>query len=127
MKSILGGISMPIFTIVAGVEHLIARKLRLTYNEVNILIYYLLIPLSWAAIIDYKIGYPALTILFTLLWSCIYWNTRKNFRYYCDVAFRMSQVFLLQFNRIGWNYVVSSVIVCVAVPIVVYITLLFFI
>lgn len=113
-----------IFAVVASMEHRVARILHLTYNEVNILVYYLLIPLSWAAIVDYKTGYPVLSILLLLLWSCIFWGTRGRFSLFCDVSFRISQLFLLRFRCIGWNYIVSSVIICVLVPILIYIMLL---
>ena len=43
-------VMLPIFAIVAGVEHIIAKVTGMTYNEVNIIVYYLLIPLSWAVI-----------------------------------------------------------------------------
>ena len=46
-------IMMPIFAVVAGFEHVIAKVTGLTYNEVNIIVYYLLIPLSWMVMIDY--------------------------------------------------------------------------
>lgn len=124
-KKALMKISMSIFAIVAGMEHMIARIFHLTYNEVNILVYYLLIPLSWTVILDYKVGFPVFTILLLLLWSCLYWKVRKNFKTFCDVAFRISQLFLLKFQKIGWNYVVSSVIICVVVPIIIYIGLFY--
>ena len=113
-----------VFASVASMEHQVAKILHLTYNEVNILVYYLLIPFSWAAIVDYKVGYPILSILLLLLWSCIFWMTRGRFEIFCDIAFKMSQVFLLKFRYIGWNYIVSSVIICVIVPIIIYIILL---
>lgn len=46
-------ITLPIFAIVAGIEHLIARMTGTTYNEVNIIVYYLVIPLSWTIMLDY--------------------------------------------------------------------------
>ena len=46
-------IVMPIFAVVAGIEHIIAKLTGLTYNEVNIIVYYLLIPLSWMVMIDF--------------------------------------------------------------------------
>ena len=126
LESIGMTIMLPIFMIVMWTEKLMAKMLHLTYNEVNILVYYLLIPLSWAAIVDYKIGYPILSIIVIFLWSCILWKVRNDFSYFCDVAFRVSQVFLLKFRKIGWNYIVSSVIVCVVIPVLIYILLLSF-
>ncbi len=101
-------------------EKLIAKIFHLTYNEVNILVYYLFIPLSWAIMIDFIIGFPVISILFIVLWGYIFYKTRKNFSYYCDIAFRVSQLFLLMFKVIGWNYVISSVIICVIIPILIY-------
>ena len=49
----------PVFAVVAGIEHIIAKLTGLTYNEVNIIVYYLLIPLSWAVMIDYIAGLTA--------------------------------------------------------------------
>lgn len=54
---------VPIFNIVAGVEYAIARMTGLTYNEVNIIVYYLLMPLSWAAMVDYITGVRCLSFL----------------------------------------------------------------
>ena len=36
-------IMLPIFAVVAGLEHVIAKLTGATYNEVNIIVYYLLI------------------------------------------------------------------------------------
>ena len=46
-------VMLPIFAVVAGVEHVIAKLTGLTYNEVNIIVYFLLIPFSWTVLIDY--------------------------------------------------------------------------
>lgn len=47
-----------IFASVASSLLWIGRKTGLTYNEVNILVYYLLIPLSWTIMLDCLIGKP---------------------------------------------------------------------
>ena len=113
-------IALPIFMIVMWMEKLIAKIFHLTYNEVNILIYYLFIPLSWAIMADYIIGIPLLSVLFLSLWIYIIYKIRHNFSHYCNVLFRLSQLFLLKFKIIGLNYVISSVIICVIVPILIY-------
>ena len=114
----------PIFALVAGIEHIIARLTRLTYNEVNIIVYYLLIPLSWAAMIDYIAGLPFLSPMYIIAWIIFLWKDPMKFRDRCDWAFMKSVDFLLLFKRIGWNYIVSSVIICVVVPLLVYIELI---
>ena len=115
----------PIFALVAGIEHTIARLTGLTYNEVNIIVYYLLIPLSWAIMIDYIAGLPFLSPMYIIAWIIFLWKDPMTFRDRCDWAFMKSVDFLLLFKRIGWNYVVSSVIICVVVPLLIYIELIY--
>lgn len=116
---------LPIFMVVAGIEHLIAKLTGSTYNEVNIIVYYLVIPLSWTVMIDYITKLPFLTPMFILAWIIFLWKDTMKFRDRCDWAFQKSVDFLLWFKRIGWNYIVSSVIICVVVPIIIYIELIY--
>lgn len=118
-------IMLPVFAIVAGAEQLIARMTGTTYNEVNIIVYYLIIPLSWTLMLDYIIAVPVLTPLLILAWIIFVWKDKMTFRNRCDWAFDKSVDFLLWFQKIGWNYIVSSVIICVVVPILVYIALIY--
>ena len=117
-------IMMPVFAVVAGIEHLIAKLTGLTYNEVNIIVYYLLIPLSWMAMIDYITMLPFLTPMFIIVWGMFLWKDPMKFRDRCDWAFDKSVVFLLYFKKIGGNYIVSSVIICVVVPALIYVKLI---
>ena len=122
--------SIPVFTIlvvfgiVAASLRLMAKALHMTYNEINIIVYYLIIPLSWFIMLDYIIGLPITTPIWILLWVYIFWSKRKFFRQWCDVAFRLSVDFLLKFQRIGWNYWMASVIIGVVVPIIIYAALI---
>ena len=118
-------IAIPIFAIVAGAELLIAKLSGTTYNEVNIIVYYLVIPLSWMVMVDYITKMPFLTPMFILAWVVFLWKDKMKFRNRCDLAFDKSVDFLLWFKKIGWNYIVSSVIICVVVPILVYIELIY--
>lgn len=113
-----------IFGIVAASLRLMAKALHMTYNEINIIVYYLIIPLSWFIMLDYIIGLPITTPIWILLWVYIFWSKRKFFRQWCDVAFRLSVDFLLKFQRIGWNYWMASVIIGVVVPIIIYAALI---
>lgn len=118
-------IMVPIFGMVAGVEHVIAKLTGATYNEVNIIIYFLLIPLSWASMIDYITRLPLLSPMYLIAWIVFFWKDQMTFRDRCDWAFDKSVEFLLWFKKIGWNYVVSSVIICVVVPVLIYIELFY--
>ena len=117
-------VMLPIFAVVAGAEHIIAKLTGATYNEVNIIVYYLLIPLSWAAMVDYTTKMPFLSIMYIIAWILFLWKDPMKFRERCDWAFMKSVDFLLWFKKIGWNYVVSSVIICVAIPILIYVELI---
>lgn len=118
-------VMLPIFAIVAGVEHVIAKVTGLTYNEVNIIVYYLLIPLSWAVMIDSITMLPLLSPMYIMGWIVFLWKDPMKFRDRCDWAFGKSVDFLLWFKKIGWNYIVSSVIICVVVPALVYAELIY--
>ena len=113
-------VMLPIFAIVAGGEHLIAKVTGMTYNEVNIIVYYLLIPMSWTAMVDYITKMPFLSIMYIIAWLIFLWKDPMKFRDRCDWAFDKSVDFLLWFKKIGWNYIVSSVIICVVIPALVY-------
>lgn len=95
----------------------IAVKFNTTYNAVNIIVYYCLVPLLWAIIIDYKFDMVACSLAVIGFWAGILCFDR-HFIKDCDYWFKRSQDFLLWFKRIGWNYVVSSVIICVILPII---------
>lgn len=118
-------VMLPIFAIVAGVEHVIAKVTGLTYNEVNIIVYYLLIPLSWAVMIDSITMLPLLSPMYIMGWIVFLWKDPMKFRDRCDWTFSKSVDFLLWFKKIGWNYVVSSVIICVVVPALIYVELIY--
>ena len=117
-------IMLPIFAVVAGLEHIIAKLTGTTYNEVNIIVYYLLIPLSWTAMVDYITMTPFITPMYIIAWVIFLWKDQMKFRDRCDWAFDRSVDFLLWFKKIGWNYVVSSVIICVVVPVLIYVELI---
>ena len=118
-------IMIPIFGFVAGIEHVIAKLTGLTYNQVNIIVYYLLIPLSWTIMIDYITSLPFLTPMYLIAWIIFLWKDPMKFKDRCDWAFDKSVEFLLYFKKIGWNYIVSSVIICVAVPMLIYVELIY--
>ena len=101
-----------------------AQRLGITYNEINILVYYLLIPLTWTFMVDLLLGAPiATTAALLLVWAGIKIGTVGRFTEWCDWAFMRSVDFLNFFNRWGGNYHLNSVVICVAIPILIYIAL----
>lgn len=113
------------FRFVASALYAIAKMFGLTYNQVNILAYYLLIPLTWTVMLDIYIGRPITTIALLCIWLGIKLGTWHVFGIWCDWAFERSVKFLNYFNRWGGNYVLNSVIICVVIPVLVYAGLVF--
>ena len=129
-----------VFGLVVGILSLIAKLTGITYKEMNIFVYYFVFPISWCIMIDHSIlGYiripistepecgtsawftfPMLSSMWCALWAIIIYINRHGFRAWCVRAFDNSVIFLLWFRTIGWNYYVSSVIICVVVPILIY-------
>lgn len=123
------------FAAVAIVLEWMARKFHISYNEINVIVYYWLIPLSWTLLLDYKmdakiavmgsqIYFPVLTVMLCFAWVGILLANYRFFSKWCDYVFRASQDFLCLFNRWGGNYVLNSVVICVAIPLIIYIILL---
>lgn len=108
-----------IFQSVANNLQKIAKKVNLTYNEVNILVYYLIIPLSWCIMLDCLIGMPITTLLLIAVWAVIFLKV-KSFSEWCDKGFKLSQRFICFFGE----YVEYSVIICVFIPVLIYAVLI---
>lgn len=114
-----------IFKFVANSLYAIARKTGLTYNEINILVYYFFIPFTWLVLIDFIFSFHYLKMAF-IVFSFGFFVGCRNFKTYSDWAFYKSVDFLNYFNRFGSNYYKSSVWICVALPLLIYISLIYF-
>ncbi|MBM3456695.1 MAG: hypothetical protein FJX80_16440 [Bacteroidetes bacterium] len=98
---------------------MLAKFLNLNYFEVNILVYYILVPLSWCFLLDWYLEIHYFTVGFVLLWICVLFIYR-DFARLSKRMYKKSVGFLLLFNRFGSNYLLSSVVICVGIPLVVY-------
>ena len=123
-KTITMQIVSNIFRKVAEVLLRGASALDITYNEINIIVYYLLIPMSWTIMLDFYMGYPITTCALSFIWIGIKIGTWGRFGEWSDWVFMRSVDFLMFFNRWGGNYVLNSVVICVLVPILVYVGLI---
>ena len=112
-----------LFTRVAVALYNGAMRIGITYNEINILVYYLLIPLTWTIMVDCLIGMPLTTMALLCVWGGICIGTWGRFSEWCDWAFMRSVDFLNYFNHWGGNYVLNSVVICVVVPVLIYVVL----
>ena len=94
-----------------------------SYKEINIIIWFILIPLSWTFLIDtikgkhyFKIGF---SLIIFLVLICI-----KDFSEFSNKLFDVSADFLRSFNPVGMDYTAASVVICLLVPLVVYVVLI---
>jgi hypothetical protein len=114
-----------IFRIVANLLWRMGRITGFTYNEINIIVYYFLIPFSWLFLLDSIFHFHYLKIGF--IFYCLGFRMGcRDFRSYSDRLFDQSAAFLNYFNKFGSNYVASSVWICVAIPVVIYGVLIYF-
>jgi hypothetical protein len=90
--------------------------INLNYNQMNILVYFGIIPLIWAFIIDkmFRFHYVKLMHLLVILFC---WVTINNLSAFCDDLFYACVIFLNLFRPIGIDYVAASVLFCVVLPI----------
>ena len=111
-----------VFYVIAGVLYAISLVTGLTYNEVNIIVYYFFVPFSWLVLLDkifkihyLKIGFAVFCVVF-MIWC-------SNFLEFSDWLFAKSVDFLNYFNKYRYNYIEASVWICVTIPAIVYIVL----
>ena len=109
-----------IFNFVVDILEKAASALGLTYNEINIILYYFVIPLSWTLLLDRFLGKPITTLILIGAWAVLLVCKGREFRNWCDWAFDRSVDFLKWFNHLGGNYELNSVVICVIIPIVIY-------
>jgi len=110
-----------IFQLVAGALAIIADLTGYTYNEVNIIVYYIIIPLSWTVLFDkiFKFHYTKIAYSVIILGSLLIIN---DFTDFSDWLFEKSADFLFSLG----DYVFASVFVCVFLIIIVYAVLIYF-
>ena len=113
----------PVFNAVARTLDWIASVTGFTYNEINIIAYYIFIPFVYVVLLDRIIHKHVLKIAYIFVWVAILVAIR-NFSEFCDVLFKVSVDFLLKFSAVGLDYVAASVVICVILPAMVFAVLL---
>jgi len=101
-----------------------ARMFKITYNEINIIVYFFFIPFSWLVLLDLIFEFHYLKIAFGVFALGFYFLCR-DFRAFSDKLFRQSVNFLNYFNRFGSTYIITSVWICVFVPASIYAFLIY--
>lgn len=93
-----------------------SRLLGISYVEVNVLVYFLLVPLLLASLVDARLGLHLAKISVSaafLMSLCLF----PSFGQFSEVLFANSVKFLKLFGPLGVDYVQSSVLFCVVAPI----------
>jgi len=113
-----------VFDTVAQALRTLARLTGFTYNEINVLLYYFIIPFTWMILLDNILQVQYFKLAGFIFCIGFYAGCR-DFRKYSDWLFFKSVIFLNFFNRFGSNYIKSSVWICLSLPILIY-TILFY-
>jgi hypothetical protein len=111
-----------IFYIVAGLLELFSKLTGLTYVEINIIVYYILIPYSYFVLTDYIFKRHYLKIFFTFCVVILLIDV-KNFRDFSFWLFDKSVLFLNSFGFMGLDYSDASVVICVFFALLIYVIL----
>ena len=114
-----------IFRVVFLALKWISALTGLTYNEINIVVYYFVIPLVLLWLLDRILKKYIFTSILVASWLLLLIFV-PNFSRFCDRAFDASVVLLNSFGFLGWNYIVASVMVCVVAPIIAFAILFYF-
>ena len=101
----------------------LSRITGFSYKEINIIVWFIIIPMSWMLLIDkirgkhyFKTSFTTLVIIVLLF--------IKDFTISCNTLFDVSADFLRGFNPVGMNYTEASVVICLLVPLIVYFVLI---
>jgi hypothetical protein len=115
-----------IFQLVASLLSWISEITGLSYEAINIIVYYIIVPFIFLLLVDklikkhyFKIGFSIIVLVSLLI--------IKDFESFSRHLFNISVQFLKWFDIIGWNYTVASVIICVILPFVAFIVLVYYI
>ena len=122
MKRFFDKIINTTFIFVAKVLLIISAILGLTYNEVNVIVWYLLLPFIWLIILDCKLQLILFSPIWVVLWIIILKWKHKQFNKYCNILFKTSQKFIRFFG----DYCTWSVIICLVIPIIITLILILY-
>jgi len=104
-----------VFCVVAvGLEWLAART-GLTYVEINIVVYFMVIPFVFAVMLDGILRWHWMKLAVVAGWALALFAI-PDFNACSERVFAASVTFLMLFGWIGLDYTAASVVVCVVVP-----------
>jgi len=116
--------SVPFYIVYQALEW-VSGLTGLTYEEVNVIVYYILVPTVFLALIDKILRKPVCLVVFYSGIAITLFQA-KDLTRLADDIFNGSVLFLLAFSHIGIGYDLASVLVCILLPIGTFLPLLYF-
>lgn len=113
-----------VFNIVYLLLAWLSKTTGLSYKEVNIIIYYFILPAMYVLLIDIIIKRYICSLCFVLAWGLILILVH-DFGRFSNRLFDISVNILNAFAFLGWNYTVASVIICVILPGLLFLALIY--
>ena len=107
-----------VFDIVYKILKWASKVSGLTYHEINIIVYFIIIPLIFIFLIGKILKTKILIIGFGLI-VLFFLLFIPNFEEFSTLLFNKSVSFLKWFSIIGLNYIQASVVICVIIPILI--------
>ena len=114
-----------VFKIVVSTLKWISGITGLSYFEVNIILYFIIIPFIFIHLIDKILGTRILKIGFAI-GVLFFFIIVKDFQKFSIWLFDRSFDFLHNFDSVGLNYTQASVIICVILPGIIFLILFYF-
>ena len=106
-----------IFLIVMNALLRMANISGFSYQAINIIIYYIVIPFIYFIIIDRILGTFYFTVSYFIIIAISIFLI-KDFELFSKILFNKSVNFLRSFTEVGMNYTVASVVICVFIPLI---------
>ena len=94
----------------------LAEWVGLTYHEVNVVVFYGLVPFVAGALVDLRRRKFRFAPAWAAVCAVVALAHRHDFSAWSDAVFARSVAFLKAFSVLGWSYETASVVVCVVAP-----------
>ena len=116
--------SLPFYVVYQALVWL-SEVTGLSYEEVNIIVYYVMVPMIFLALVDRIIRKPIFTILYVAMLVVVAARIH-DFPVFAENLFDWSVDFLLEFSQIGLGYDAASVVVCLLLPLLMFLFLFYY-
>jgi len=116
--------SLPFYLVYAALKS-ISERTGLTYEMINVILYFVLIPTVYLALIDKILRRPITLVIF---YTCLAFLLLmfRDWNELAEAVFNYAVEFLLLFSAVGLNYDRASVAMCIIVPLLIFLVLLYY-